>query len=632
MKTKLRLPERILFALLILLVIINLLILVTAGAPALKRSRAATGLSPTAVITTTPAATATSSFPTVAPVIFPTLQTPVSNLEGMRGHGVWLLAMGDGRYSHLFAYHPQFFTMTRLTDGEWSDRSPSVSPDGRKIAFSSHRNGYWNIYILDLLDGMVSQVTDTPEYDGSPTWSPDGQWIAYESLLDGNLEILVRSLTDTDSPTIRLTDDPGMDMNPAWSPNGREIAFVSTRSGDEDIWVARLGQAEERFLNASRSPGTNEQHPCWSPDGSLLAWSRSTPEGRMIELWDYRNPKARAVQLAAGDWPAWSPDGGSLAASILSPNATSIASYRVATRELIYPAVQLPGGLHGFEWKAGNTPEALVNFPFPNNAASAASPLYTPVISVNPPPPDNRFGLAPLQNVDAPMPYLHDLVDESFSGLREETARQAGWDFLSNLEAAFTQFNTPMAPGMEEDWLLTGRAFAVNSITLSAGWMVVTREEISGQVYWRLFIKTRYQDGSQGEPMRAQPWNLNARYLDNPRLYEQGGEYAAVPSGYWLDFTDLALRYGWERLPSLVNWRTFFPAARFNQFVLTGGLSWGSAMAELYPPEALVTPTFYPTNTRTPTETRLVPDLSTLTPTPSQTATSTLHPTWTPQP
>ncbi len=62
------------------------------------------------------------------------------------------------------------------------------------------------------------------------------------------------------------------------------------------------------------------------------------------------------------------------------------------------------------------------------------------------------------------------------------------------------------------------------------------------------------------------------------------------PSGYWVDFTDLAARYNWERLPAQLNWRTFINAARFNQFVLTSGLTWHQAMAEIFPAEALITP------------------------------------------
>jgi TolB protein len=99
-----------------------------------------------------------------------------------------------------------------------------------------------------------------------------------------------------------------------------------------------------------------------------------------------------------------------------------------------------------------------------------------------------------------------------------------------------------------------------------------------------------------------------------------------------VDLTEIARRYGWERLPALVNWRTYYAGARFNQFVMPAGLDWYRAMAEVYPPEALITPTLRPTYTPTVTETPEFFGLFTATPTPLPTETPTRRPTWTPLP
>ncbi len=73
--------------------------------------------------------------------------------------------------------------------------APSLSPDGKQVAFASNRSGYWDIYILTLATGEVRQVTDTPEYDSAPTWSPDNQWLAYETYDGNDLEIAAIQLT-----------------------------------------------------------------------------------------------------------------------------------------------------------------------------------------------------------------------------------------------------------------------------------------------------------------------------------------------------------------------------------------------------------------------------------------------------
>jgi len=92
----------------------------------------------------------------------------------------------------------------------------------------------------------------------------------------------------------------------------------------------------------------------------------------------------------------------------------------------------------------------------------------------------------------------------------------------------------------------TGRAFALNSLMINAGWMAVNREDVGSQTYWRLYIRAQKQDGSEGQPIQNPPWDLNARYNLDPIIYEAGGQYGSVPSGYWIDFTALAQAYGWN--------------------------------------------------------------------------------------
>jgi hypothetical protein len=101
-----------------------------------------------------------------------------------------------------------------------------------------------------------------------------------------------------------------------------------------------------------------------------------------------------------------------------------------------------------------------------------------------------------------------------------------------------------------------------------------------------------------------------------------------MPLGYWLDLTELAANYGWERLPALITWRSAMAAARFNEFIVSDGLDWQAAMGELYPAEALVTATPASPPTLTPTKTRW----PTRTPTPTRTPRATRTPAVTPTP
>lgn len=126
---------------------------------------------------------------------------------------------------------------------------------------------------------------------------------------------------------------------------------------------------------------------------------------------------------------------------------------------------------------------------------------------------------------------------------------------------------------------------ALNIAPYEADWMIVTRENIAGETCWRVWIKCKYQDGSCGEPLNTPIWDFSSRYSGETLPYENGGEEIPAPSGYWVDFTELALRFGWERLPSLSTWRSYFPGIMFNTYALKQGLTWQEALLDIYPPE-----------------------------------------------
>ena len=92
---------------------------------------------------------------------------------------VVILSYEEDGYAHLFAYVPGKMPLTRITSGDWDDITPAPSPNGEKIAFASNRNGFWDLYLLDLASGNVTQLTNTPQYEGAPTWSPDGSFLAF---------------------------------------------------------------------------------------------------------------------------------------------------------------------------------------------------------------------------------------------------------------------------------------------------------------------------------------------------------------------------------------------------------------------------------------------------------------------
>ncbi|MEN6478482.1 MAG: hypothetical protein ABFD20_02445 [Anaerolineales bacterium] len=155
----------------------------------------------------------------------------------------------------------------QLTDRTANDTSPVWSPDGKRIAFVSDRDGNREVYVMSADGSSQLNLTRNPAEDWNPCWSPDGQQIAFATFRDQNWEIYVMS-ADGANPR-RLTRSPAADYAPTWSPDGQRIAFVSDRSGDLDIWTMAADGTDVRQYTTDAS---TDQSPAWSPDGQQLAW------------------------------------------------------------------------------------------------------------------------------------------------------------------------------------------------------------------------------------------------------------------------------------------------------------------------------------------------------------------------
>jgi TolB protein len=561
--------------------------------------------SPTASATPTFTPTATHSPGLPSPTLLPLI--PTKEASSPLQAGLVVLALYEAGHSHLFAYQSLATPYLRLTSGPWDDITPALSPDGRWLAFASNRAGPWDIYLLDLQSGELQRLTETQQYDAEPTWSPDGKLLAYESY-DQDFEIIIQSVFD-DQTMINLSEHSAADYQPTWSPFGRQLAFISNRTGEPEVWLADFDKFDDqRFTNLSSNPGMEESHPRWSPDGTSLAWAAQQGMNRNLFIW---KPEQGSQYVGSGDWPVWSPDGSILMSSLSDANQSMLTAYESADSMLVLPPVILPGGFAGITWGEQPLPSPLP-LGLLQISLEEPQPPWSSGSSENLNSAEGLNSLTQLSGINAPFPQLHASVNEAFQALREKVSAEAGWDFLATLENAYVPLNAPLAPGMGEDWLYTGRAFAFDTLPMNAGWVIAVPEIYGNQTYWRVYIKARFQNGSQGKPLLAIPWVFNARYAGDPLLYEQGGEMGlGIPAGYWVDFTVIAQALGWQRLPALPTWQSAFFAARFNEFVIPGNKTWHQAMFELYPAEILLTPTPILPPTLTPTRTPSWPIVST---------------------
>ena len=193
----------------------------------------------------------------------------------------------------------------RLTNHPAYDFDPDWSPDGRKIAFVSSRDGDGSqIHVMDADGKNVIRLTDGRGTKGRPDWSPDGRKIAFSVDTPEEDHIAVM---DADGNNLQKLVDQATD--PSWSPDGGKIAFVSWRDGGHDIYlVGAIGQRLERVTHDL----TRKWNPSFSPDGGRIAYvvHKHPAPGQIYAVGVDGKKRVRLTHNEENSWgPAWSPDG-----------------------------------------------------------------------------------------------------------------------------------------------------------------------------------------------------------------------------------------------------------------------------------------------------------------------------------
>jgi TolB protein len=230
---------------------------------------------------------------------------------------------------------------------------PTPSGGGSQIAFSTNRDGNWEIYRMDSEGSNPTRLTTSPSTsDWFPKFSLDGQLLLYWSYTKEPFSAMLQWMQSNGSggefasnvapytsfapdgktvalteymgkenmdiftaPTLagdpkQLTDSPTNDYQPAWSPDGRTIAFVSDRDGADHIYLMDTDGKNQRRLTQSNM---TELEPAWSPDGTTIAFMSS--EGmRLTNIYiiasDGENLRPVTTEIVGyNENPVWSPDG-----------------------------------------------------------------------------------------------------------------------------------------------------------------------------------------------------------------------------------------------------------------------------------------------------------------------------------
>ena len=213
--------------------------------------------------------------------------------------------LADESKFEIYTMEPNGIDSRRLTDNADFDAGPTFSPDGKRIAFVSHRDGNYEIYLMNADGTNQKRLTHNPAQDREPAFSPDGKRIVFASDRTGDFEIYVMNVDGTHQH--RLTHRRDVDDDPTFFPDGKKIAFVRVGAGFHDIFTMRADGSRVHRLTHHRPLST----PDVSPNGKrIVAWLARGDGG--IEVMRADGTHLRALASSGFD-PVFSPNGKKIA-------------------------------------------------------------------------------------------------------------------------------------------------------------------------------------------------------------------------------------------------------------------------------------------------------------------------------
>jgi TolB protein len=226
--------------------------------------------------------------------------------QGIFNTRIAYVSTSGGRFKEIHIAHLDGSEKFQVTHNRTINLSPTWTPDGRSILYTSFKDRSPGLYLFELYSGKeVKWSPRTGRYLGGKV-SRDGQWVVVTAENAGNSNLYL--LDRNGNMVRRLTEGAGIEVSPSWSPDGRQLVYVSNRGGSPQLYVLELENGKSRRLSYSGGYNTS---PEWSPKGDRIAYTGRV--GSRFAIFtiglDGGDPKKLTAESADSEDPTWSPDG-----------------------------------------------------------------------------------------------------------------------------------------------------------------------------------------------------------------------------------------------------------------------------------------------------------------------------------
>jgi len=193
--------------------------------------------------------------------------------------------------------------------------SPTWSPDGKFITFTSYKDGNPDLFMYEYATGKTRKLSGHKGLNSGSNWAPSGKLVAFSGSVAGDVNIY--TIQPDGSERKPLIEGSGLDVDPSFSPDGQYMAFVSGRYGNPHIFRATLKwEGDKVSITGDKRltyAGWYNASPSWSPASDKIVFAGYDKDIDRFDLF-MMNPDGTAmerltIRLGNNESPSWAPNG-----------------------------------------------------------------------------------------------------------------------------------------------------------------------------------------------------------------------------------------------------------------------------------------------------------------------------------